>query len=86
MDVMELNLNSLNSVRRFAASFNSLDQHLNILTNNAEIMGCPFQILEDGIELRFVTNHLVITMWRLIIIEVCIILSNTQSALYIVYA
>ena len=51
MDVMELDLSSLNSVRRFAASFNSLDQHLNILTNNAEIMGRSFQILEDGIEI-----------------------------------
>lgn len=58
VDVMELDVSSLNSVRRFAASFKSLDQPLNILINNAGIMGCPFQLSEDGIELHFATNHL----------------------------
>lgn len=58
VDVMELDLSSLNSVSRFAASFKSLDRPLNILINNAGIMGCPFELSEDGIELHFATNHL----------------------------
>lgn len=58
VDVMELDLSSLNSVRRFSASFKSLNQPLNILINNAGVMGCPFQLSEDGIELHFATNHL----------------------------
>lgn len=58
VDVMELDLSSLNSVRRFSASFKSLNQPLNILINNAGVMGCPFQLSKDGIELDFATNHL----------------------------
>lgn len=58
VDVMELDLSSLNSVQRFAASFKSLDRPLNILINNAGIMGCPFELSKDGVELQFATNHL----------------------------
>ncbi|KAH9321692.1 hypothetical protein KI387_016331, partial [Taxus chinensis] len=58
VDVMELDVGSLKSVYKFAASFKSLNQPLNILINNAGIMACPFQLSEDGIELQFATNHL----------------------------
>lgn len=58
VDVMELDVSSLKSVYKFAASFKSLNQPLNILINNAGIMACPFQLSEDGIELQFATNHL----------------------------
>ncbi|KAL5204124.1 hypothetical protein ABZP36_008995 [Zizania latifolia] len=55
--VMEMDLSSLDSVRRFAREFASSHRHLNILVNNAGIMACPFQLSKDGIELQFATNH-----------------------------
>lgn len=58
LHVMEMDLSSLSSVDTFARSFNSSHEHLNILINNAAIMGCPFQLSRDGIELQFATNHL----------------------------
>ncbi|XP_062197249.1 short-chain dehydrogenase TIC 32 A, chloroplastic-like isoform X2 [Phragmites australis] len=57
LHVMEMDLSSLSSVRSFARSFNSSHKHLNILINNAGIMGCPFQQSKDGMELQFATNH-----------------------------
>ncbi|XP_077248715.1 short-chain dehydrogenase TIC 32, chloroplastic-like [Tasmannia lanceolata] len=58
LHVMEMDLSSLNSVASFSRSFNSSDNHLNILVNNAGIMACPFQLSADGVELQFATNHL----------------------------
>lgn len=58
VDVLKLDLSSLNSVREFADNFLSLNLPLNILINNAGIMFCPFQLSEDGVELQFATNHL----------------------------
>ncbi|BAF27746.1 short-chain dehydrogenase TIC 32, chloroplastic [Oryza sativa Japonica Group] len=57
LHVMEMDLASLDSVRRFATAFDSSHTHLNILINNAGIMGCPFKLSKDGIELQFATNH-----------------------------
>ncbi|KAJ8648126.1 hypothetical protein MRB53_001149 [Persea americana] len=58
VDVMELDLSSMASVRKFASEFNSLDLPLNILINNAGVMATPFMLSQDGIELQFATNHL----------------------------
>uniref|UniRef100_A0A1D1XR86 Short-chain dehydrogenase TIC 32, chloroplastic n=1 Tax=Anthurium amnicola TaxID=1678845 RepID=A0A1D1XR86_9ARAE len=58
IDVMQMDLGSLSSVESFARSFNSSNQPLNLLINNAGIMGCPFQLSRDGVELHFATNHL----------------------------
>lgn len=58
LEVLEMDLSSLQSVDSFASSFNSSNKHLNILINNAGIMACPFQLSKDGIELQFATNHL----------------------------
>ncbi|ERM94993.1 hypothetical protein AMTR_s00009p00229030 [Amborella trichopoda] len=58
LDVMELDLSSMASVRKFASEFISLDLPLNILINNAGIMATPFMLSQDGIELQFATNHL----------------------------
>jgi len=58
VDVLELDLSSMASVRDFALNFKSLNLPLNILINNAGIMGCPFQLSQDGIELQFATNHI----------------------------
>ncbi|MED6122970.1 Short-chain dehydrogenase TIC 32, chloroplastic [Stylosanthes scabra] len=58
VDAMELDLSSLDSVKKFASQFNSSGLPLNILINNAGIMACPFMLSNDNIELQFATNHL----------------------------
>lgn len=58
VDVMELDLSSLASVRKFAAEYRSSGLPLNILINNAGVMAPPFTLSKDKIELQFATNHL----------------------------
>ncbi|EEE51351.1 hypothetical protein OsJ_32359 [Oryza sativa Japonica Group] len=56
--VLEMDLSSMDSVRRFATEFEALNLPLNILINNAGIMtrNCTRSI--DGLELQFATNHI----------------------------
>ena len=58
VDVMQLDLASLDSVRRFADTY--LEQHmrLDMLINNAGIMACPHGLTEEGYEMQFGTNHI----------------------------
>lgn len=58
IDVMELDLGSMTSVRKFASEYNSTGYPLNILINNAGVMAPPFMLSQDNIELQFATNHL----------------------------
>ncbi|KAH1230675.1 Short-chain dehydrogenase TIC 32, chloroplastic [Glycine max] len=58
VDAMELDLSSLESVKKFASEFKSSGLPLNMLINNAGIMACPFKLSKDKIELQFATNHL----------------------------
>ncbi|XP_077225711.1 short-chain dehydrogenase TIC 32, chloroplastic-like [Tasmannia lanceolata] len=58
VDVMELDLSSMASVRKFASEFKSRGLSLNILINNAGIMATPYKLSEDGIEMQFATNHI----------------------------
>ncbi|XP_048127674.1 short-chain dehydrogenase TIC 32, chloroplastic-like isoform X1 [Rhodamnia argentea] len=58
LDAMELDLSSMASVRKFASNFNSSGRPLNILINNAGVMGTPFILSKDNIELQFATNHI----------------------------
>ncbi|GLT35927.1 hypothetical protein SLA2020_103380 [Shorea laevis] len=58
VDAMELDLSSLESVRKFASEYNSSGRPLNLLINNAGIMATPFKLSKDNIELQFATNHL----------------------------
>ncbi|XP_015949116.1 short-chain dehydrogenase TIC 32 B, chloroplastic [Arachis duranensis] len=58
VEIMKLDLTSVNSVRSFAENFLARDLPLNILINNAGVMFCPYQCSEDGIEMQFATNHL----------------------------
>ncbi|WOK94875.1 hypothetical protein Cni_G03580 [Canna indica] len=57
VDVMELDLTSMESVKKFASEFKSRSLPLNILINNAGVMATPFELSKDGIELQFATNH-----------------------------
>ncbi|TXG70943.1 hypothetical protein EZV62_005878 [Acer yangbiense] len=58
IDVMELDLSSLASVRKFASDFIARGLPLHILINNAGIMATPFTLTKDNIELQFQTNHI----------------------------
>ncbi|KAK2420825.1 short-chain dehydrogenase TIC 32, chloroplastic [Trifolium repens] len=58
IDMMELDLSSMESVRKFTSQFNSRNLPLNILINNAGIMATPFNLSKDNIELQFATNHI----------------------------
>ena len=59
VELMQLDLSDLASVRRFADEFASRHyDRLNILINNAGIMAVPFGKTVDGFELHFGTNHL----------------------------
>ncbi|KAL7917844.1 hypothetical protein ACQKWADRAFT_331577 [Trichoderma austrokoningii] len=59
LEYMEMGLDSLKSVREFAADFlNRTEGKLNLLICNAGIRGYPKGKTEDGFELHFGTNHL----------------------------
>jgi NAD(P)-dependent dehydrogenase (short-subunit alcohol dehydrogenase family) len=54
VDVRELDLADLASVRRFAASVD----HVDVLVNNAGVLGLPLTRTVDGFEAHMGTNHL----------------------------
>lgn len=58
IDVMEIDLSSMASVRKFASEYISSGLPLNILINNAAVMANPFMLSKDNIEMQFATNHL----------------------------
>ena len=57
VEVEQLDLASLKSVRAFVERYMVKKRHLNILVNNAGIMACPLNYTEDGFEFQFGTNH-----------------------------
>ncbi|MEA2436940.1 MAG: hypothetical protein QOF65_1496 [Thermoleophilaceae bacterium] len=58
VEVRELDLSSLQSVRDFAAELTKGAPALDLLVNNAGIMQTPPRRTADGFELQFGTNHL----------------------------
>ena len=59
VELAQLDLSDLASVRRFADEFTRRQDHrLDIIINNAGIMAIPFGRTADGFELQFGTNHL----------------------------
>ena len=57
LEIMELNLNSLASVRRFVKSFCNEYNRLNFLIENAGIMIPPYVKTEDGFESQMGVNY-----------------------------
>lgn len=58
VEVMQLNLADLASVRSFAGAFLARGEPLPILVNNAGVMALPYHTTADGFEVQFGTNHL----------------------------
>lgn len=62
VDVLQLDLSSLASVKAFADTFKSTSAggfpRLDMLILNAGVMACPYSETVDGFEMQFGTNHL----------------------------
>jgi NAD(P)-dependent dehydrogenase (short-subunit alcohol dehydrogenase family) len=58
VEVGELDLADLESVRKFATIFSDTHDRLDILVNNAGVMAIPRRETADGFEMQFGTNHL----------------------------
>lgn len=54
---MQLNLNSFRAIREFADEFLATGKRLDILINNAGVMGMQRQTTEDGLEEHIGVNH-----------------------------
>src|SRR5262245_9141716 len=58
VDVLPLELMSLDSVRSFAKEFSARHKSLNVLLCNAGVMACPLARTPEGWESQFATNHI----------------------------
>ncbi|KAK1703896.1 short-chain dehydrogenase [Colletotrichum lupini] len=58
VEVIKLDLGSLESVREGAKAFLAKSDKLNVIVNNAGVMACPKGKTVDGFETQFGTNHL----------------------------
>lgn len=58
LQIVALDLSSLDSIRAAADEINDADQPIDVLINNAGIMAVPKGVTVDGFELQLGTNHL----------------------------
>ena len=58
IDLLALDLSDLVAVRRAAHQFRAEHARLDLLVNNAGVMGTPYRQTADGFELQMATNHL----------------------------
>ncbi|KAI0410134.1 putative short-chain dehydrogenase [Xylaria palmicola] len=58
IEVIQMDLDSLDSVKTAARQFLQKSSQLNVLINNAGIMACPKTITVDGFERQFAVNYL----------------------------
>ncbi|MDW7693884.1 oxidoreductase [Flammeovirgaceae bacterium SG7u.111] len=57
LDIIQLDLNSLQSVREFAEAYSAIHNRLDLLINNAGIMVPPFAQTEEGFESQMGVNY-----------------------------
>jgi len=57
LELVDLDLADLVSVRRAADAVLSRHARLDVLVNNAGVMGAPYRLTADGFELQMGTNH-----------------------------
>jgi len=58
LEILKIELDSLESVKTAAEDFISRSQRLHVLVNNAGVMNTPYQVTKDGHEYQFGVNHL----------------------------
>ena len=58
IEVMDLDLGSMASIRAFADAFLARYDRIDLLINNAGVMACPYGETADGLEMQFGTNHI----------------------------
>lgn len=58
VDLMQVDMGDLSSIKAFADAFNAKYDRLDILLNNAGVMGIPRQETADGFEMQLGVNHL----------------------------
>ncbi len=58
LDIIELDLGQLSSIRAFAETYRQRYSHLDLLINNAGIMVPPYTKTEEGFESQMGVNHL----------------------------
>lgn len=58
IEIANMDLGNIASVRKFAADYAQTGRHLHILINNAGIMACPETRVGPGWEAQFGVNHL----------------------------
>ncbi|WP_031426744.1 oxidoreductase [Flavimarina sp. Hel_I_48] len=58
LELLPLDLASLDSVRNFAEAYLEKYSRLDLLINNAGVMVPPYKVTEDGYELQFQANYL----------------------------
>ena len=58
VEVRQLDLQDLASIRAFADDFSASDETVDVLINNAGIMAVPYALTADGFESQIGTNHL----------------------------
>ena len=57
-EIIQLDLGSIDSIKKFAAEFKEKHDRLDILVNNAGILRVPYQKTVDGFESQVGINHL----------------------------
>jgi hypothetical protein len=58
LELLALDLGSLDSVREAAETFRAQHERLDLLFNNAGVMALPYSKTADGFEMQFGVNHL----------------------------
>ena len=58
IQVMQLDLADLKSIRNFATTFRQSHAHLDVLLNNAAVKMVPYSVTKDGFESQMGINHL----------------------------
>ena len=58
LEFMQIDLSSMDSVRKFAKEYQSKYDRLDVLINNAGVMMPPYSKTTDGFELQFAANYL----------------------------
>lgn len=58
IEILKLNLASLESVHAFAEAYSAKYKRLDLLINNAGVMIPPYEVTTDGYELQFQANYL----------------------------